>query len=54
MIGDDPDREFLDQVRRSRAALEEQIKQGQVTIDKSKEFLKRLDEMIAGAQKKQQ
>jgi hypothetical protein len=33
-------------MRRSRAALEEQIKQGQLTIEKSKELLKRLDEII--------
>jgi hypothetical protein len=32
--------------RRGRAALEEQIKQGRPTIEKSKERLKRLDEII--------
>jgi hypothetical protein len=44
--GDDRDRLFLEDMRRSRAALEEQIKQGQLTIEKSKELLKRLDEII--------
>jgi hypothetical protein len=46
MTDGDPDRLFLDSVRRSRAVLEEQIKQGNLTIEKSKELLKRLDEII--------
>jgi hypothetical protein len=49
MTDDDQEQLFLDEVRRSRAALEEQIKQGQLTIEKSKELLKRLDEIIRRA-----
>jgi hypothetical protein len=50
MTDDDPEQQlFLDEVRRSRAALEEQIRQGQLTIEKSKELLKRLDEIIGRA-----
>jgi hypothetical protein len=47
-----PDGAFLDEVRRSRGALEEQIKQSQRTIEKSRELLKRMDEIISNADKK--
>jgi hypothetical protein len=46
------DRAFLDEVRRNRAALEEQIKQSQRTIEKSKALLRRMDEIIAKAENK--
>jgi hypothetical protein len=52
---DDParaDRAFLDEVRRSRATLQEQIKQRQITIERSKELLKQMDEIIARAESK--
>jgi hypothetical protein len=49
MTADDQEQLFLDEVRRSRAALEGQIKRGQLTIEKSKELLKRLDEIIGRA-----
>jgi hypothetical protein len=51
MTDSDQDQFFLNEVRRSRIALEEQIKQGQLTIDKSKDLLKRLGEIIARADK---
>ncbi len=47
-----PDKAFLDEVRRSRAALENQIKQSQATIEKSRELLRRMDEIIAKGEKK--
>jgi hypothetical protein len=46
------DRAFLDEVRRSRAALEEQIKQIQRTIEKSNALLRRMDEIIAKGENK--
>jgi hypothetical protein len=46
------DRAFLDEVRRNRAALEAQIKQSQHTIEKSKALLRRMDEIIARAERK--
>jgi hypothetical protein len=50
MTEDVPEQQlFLDEVRRSRAALEEQIEQGQLTTEKSKELLKSLDEIIGRA-----
>jgi hypothetical protein len=52
---DDPtraDRAFLDEVRRSRDALREQIRQSQITIDRSKQLLNQMDEIIAKAEKK--
>jgi hypothetical protein len=55
LMPDDPtraDRAFLDEVRRSRDALREQIRQSQITIDRSKELLNQMDEIIAKAEKK--
>jgi hypothetical protein len=46
------DRAFLDEVRRNRDLLDAQIKQGQLTIEKSRELLKRMDEIIARTEKK--
>ena len=46
------DRAFLDEVRLNRDLLVEQIRQSQLTIEKSRELLKRMDEMIARAEKK--
>jgi hypothetical protein len=51
MPTDDPNQHFLDEMRRSRAVLEEQIKQGQFTIEKSKELFKKLDDIITGTPK---
>jgi len=45
------DREFLDEVRRNRAALEAQVKYSQQTVEKSKELLRLMDEIIAKAEK---
>jgi hypothetical protein len=55
LVPDDPtraDRAFLDEVSRSRDALREQIRQSQITIDRSKELLNQMDEIIAKAEKK--
>jgi hypothetical protein len=46
------DKKFLDEVRRSRAALQEQIRESQITIEKSKELLRRMDDIIAKTEKK--
>jgi hypothetical protein len=51
---DDPagaDKAFLRTVRRNRDALLEQIRQSHLTIEKSKELLRRMDEIIAKAEK---
>ena len=39
-------------IQRDRTLLLEQIRQSQLTIEKSRELLKRMDEMIARAEKK--
>jgi len=44
--------EFLDEVRRNRGVLAAQIKHGRHTLERSKEVLKRMDELIANAEKK--
>jgi hypothetical protein len=46
------DRVFLNNVRLSRASFQEQIRQSQITIEKSMELLRQMDEVIAKAEKK--
>jgi hypothetical protein len=45
--------DFLDAVRRNREALQQQIRQGQITIEKSQALLQRMEEIIAKADKKE-
>jgi hypothetical protein len=45
-------REHLDAIRRERGWLMQQIKEGQATIARSQELIRRVDELLAGAQRK--
>jgi hypothetical protein len=46
------EKEQLDEVRRERAQLIEQIRASQKTIERSQELLKRIDEMLAKVDQK--
>ena len=44
-MGESADREWLDQARRSRDLADEQIRLSKLTIEESKELLRRMDEI---------
>jgi hypothetical protein len=46
------DKEQLDQIRRSRAELVEQIRVSQQTIERSQELIRQMDEILAKAEQK--
>ena len=45
-------KQHLDQIRRERADLAEQIRLSQQTIDRSQELIRQMDEILAKAEKK--
>jgi hypothetical protein len=45
-------KEHLDQIRRERAQLAEQIRVSQQTIERSQELIRQMDEILAKAEKK--
>ena len=45
-------KEHLDQIRRERADLAEQIRLSQQTIERSQELIRQMDEILAKAEKK--
>jgi len=46
------DKEQLDQIRRGRAELVEQIRMSQQTIERSQELIRQMDEILAKAEQK--
>jgi hypothetical protein len=48
----DAEREIFDSIRRERAALVEQIRSSEKTIESSKELIRRMDELLAKAGQK--
>jgi hypothetical protein len=47
------DEAFFDDMRRDRAVVREEIRQSQLTIEQSKELLRRIDAVIAKVEKKE-
>jgi hypothetical protein len=47
VMADDPDRKYLGYVCRDSGRLNEQIKRSRLTVEESRELLRRMDEIIA-------